>query len=213
MTDAERSRELAWAGRTVVRAGLVIGSGGNLSVRAADGETCLVSRAGAWLDDLDAADLSTVRIGDGVVLAGHPHPSSEVQLHLHAYRTRPDIAAVLHVHPQTSALLTALGQPIRPTTTDHVFYLGRIAVVPFLRPGGEAVARAAAAAVTAPETHCVMLNLHGCVVVAESLELAVKRALNLEEAARTTYSALLLGAELPPAPAELLDWAREAGSA
>lgn len=203
--------DLARAGRTVVRAGLVVGSGGNLSVRQPDGETCLVSRAGAWLDDLADIDLSVVRISDGAVLAGHPHPSSELLLHLHVYRARPDAAAVLHLHPQASVLLTAVGQQVQLSTTDHVYYVGSVARVPFLPPGSEAVARAAVAEMAAQDADCAVLNRHGCVVLADSLELAVKRALNLEEAAQTTYRALLLGAPLPPVPADLLNWAQQAG--
>ena len=40
---------------------------------------------------------------------------------------------------------------------------------------------------------CVVLSHHGCSVVAGSVGMALRRALNLEEAARLTYSALLLG--------------------
>jgi ribulose-5-phosphate 4-epimerase/fuculose-1-phosphate aldolase len=205
--------DLAWAGRTVGRAGLVIGSGGNLSVRRPDGETCLVTRAGAWLDDLADGDLSVVRISDGAVLAGHPAPSSESPLHLHVYRARPDAAAVLHLHPQASVLLTAVGQEIELSTTDHVYYVGAVARVPFLPPGSDAAGRAAVEEMAAHGADCAVLNRHGCVVLADSVELAVKRALNLEEAAQTTYRALLLGAPLPPVPADLLNWARQAGSA
>ena len=46
---------------------------------------------------------------DGGVRGGHPRPSSEVPLHLATYRVRPDVNAVVHLHPQTSVLLDALG--------------------------------------------------------------------------------------------------------
>jgi L-fuculose-phosphate aldolase len=205
--------DLPWAGRAIVRAGLVVGSGGNLSVRRPDSETCLISRAGGWLDDLVEADLSAVRIADGAVVSGHPQPSSEVSLHLHAYRARPATAAVVHVHPQSSVLLTTLGREIQLSTTDHVYYVGTVARVPFLPPGSEAVARAAVEEMTKHDADCAVLDRHGCVVLAENLELAVKRALNLEEAATATYRALLLGTPLPPVPAILREWATKAESA
>jgi L-fuculose-phosphate aldolase len=204
---------LAWAGQVVTRAGLVVGSGGNLSERGPGGAACVITRAGAWLDDLAPADLSVVRISDGAVLAGHPRPSSEVQLHLHAYRAWPDVGAVLHLHPQTSVLLAVLGQPIQLITTDHVCYVGQVAWVPFLPPGSEAVARATAEQMTARGAQCAVLERHGCVVVADDLDLAVRRAVNLEEAAQLTYRAILLGAQVPPVPAQLLEWARRAGPA
>jgi ribulose-5-phosphate 4-epimerase/fuculose-1-phosphate aldolase len=207
------SYDLPWAGRAVVRGGLVVGSGGNLSVRRSDGETCLITRAGGWLDDLADDDVSVVRIADGAVLSGHPQPSSETSLHLHAYRARPATAAVVHLHPQASVLLTALGQEIQLSTTDHVFYVGTVARVPFLPPGSEAVAQAAVEEMAEANADCAVLNRHGCVVLAESLEVAVKRALNLEEAAESTYRALLLGAPPPPVPAGLREWAKKVESA
>ncbi|MDQ4105291.1 MAG: hypothetical protein M3186_16825 [Actinomycetota bacterium] len=42
-----------------------------------------------------------------------------------------------------------------------------------------------------------MLGYHGCSMLADSVELAHKRAVTLEEAARMTFAALLLTAEEP----------------
>lgn len=198
--------QLAGVGRSVVARGLVIGSGGNLSARSPDGDSCWVTGAGTWLDQLDAASFSLVRIADGAVLSGHPEPSTEVLLHLRSYQARPDAAAVIHLHPQLSVLLDALGRRIRLVTTDHAFYVREIGRVPWYRPGTEELAAAAAAAV-AGGCNCVILAHHGCSVLAPDIELAHKRVLNLEEAARATYSALLLtGADgaVPECPPEFL---------
>ncbi|HEX5495504.1 MAG TPA: class II aldolase/adducin family protein, partial [Mycobacteriales bacterium] len=105
---AELVAELVAAGRRLVRHGLVIGSGGNLSARMPGGSSCLVTAAGSWLDELTGEDLSEVALSDGAVLAGNPAPSSEVALHLASYRVRPDVRAVVHVHPQHAVLLSAL---------------------------------------------------------------------------------------------------------
>ena len=91
------------AGRAVVAAGLVVGSGGNLSARLPGAATCWVTRAGSWLDRLTPDDFVEVAIADGaVVTAGRdagrlspdPRPSTEVQLHLATYRVRPDVNAI-----------------------------------------------------------------------------------------------------------------------
>jgi L-fuculose-phosphate aldolase len=125
----------------------------------------------------------------------------EVGLHLATYRVRPDVNAVVHLHPQSVLLLDALGQRIRLVTTDHAYYVGDVARVGFHPPGSAALAEAAADAV-AGGANCVILAHHGCSVLGETVELAHKRARNLEEAARLTYRALLLGrtdiAECPP---------------
>jgi L-fuculose-phosphate aldolase len=133
-------------------------------------------------------------------------PTSEIALHLALYRARPDVNAVIHLHPQTALLLDALGEHIRIVTTDHAFYLRRVSTVPFRLPGSSEVA-ALTAAMAADGTDCLVLSQHGCVVMADSVELAHKRARNLEEAAMLTYRALAAGRleNLRSIPEEFLD--------
>jgi len=194
---------LAEVGAEVVRAGLVVGSGGNLSARRPGDDACWVTGAGTWLDRLDRPSFARVRISDGDTLPSAsssvpamrraaPAPSSEVALHLATYRARPDVTAIIHLHPQMALLLDALGERVRLLTTDHAFYVGRVATVPFFPPGTAELAEAAAVAV-ADGTNCLILSRHGCSVLADSVELAHKRASNLEEAAHLTYRALALG--------------------
>ncbi len=198
--------QLAHAGTEAVRAGLVIGSGGNLSARTSGSDRCWITAAGSWLDRLGAAEFSLISIPGGELLEGHPHPSSEWRLHTETYLRRPDVNAIVHLHPQTSVLLTALGYDIGLITTDHVYYLREIATVSFDAPGSAELARAAAEAV-ADGVNALVLGHHGCSVLADSVELAHKRAVNLEEAARTTYAALLLarGQPVPQVPARFLE--------
>jgi L-fuculose-phosphate aldolase len=124
-------------------------------------------------------------------------------LHLATYRVRPDVTAIVHLHPQTALLLDALGERIRLATTDHTFYLRRIVTTPFRLPGTAELAAVAAAA-AADGANCILLAHHGCSVLAETVELAHKRAMYLEEAARLTYRALAAGVldALPECPPE-----------
>jgi L-fuculose-phosphate aldolase len=204
--------QLVHLGYDVVQAGLVCGSGGNLSARILGEDVCWVTAGGAWLDRLSRATFAPVRIADGSPAAvgtlpsPRIEPTSELALHLALYRARPDVNAVVHLHPQTALLLDALGEDIRITTTDHAFYLRRVATVPFRLPGGTELA-ALTAAMAADGTDCLVLSRHGCVVMADSVELAHKRARNLEEAAMLTYRAMAAGRldDLLDCPSEFLD--------
>ena len=180
-------------GRDAVAAGLVVASGGNLSARLPGADTFWVTAAGTWLDRLSPADFVEVRLDDGVAAGG---ASTEVALHLATYRVRPDVNAVVHLHPQLAILLDSLGEPIRLITTDHAFYLRRIARTPFHPPNTTGLAAVAAEAV-ADGTNCVLLAHHGCSVLGPDLTMAHRRAVNLEEAARLTYRALVLTGGLP----------------
>lgn len=202
--------QLAHVGRDVVRAGLVVGSGGNLSARLPGDDACWVTATGAWLDRLDRDSFARVRISNGSLtgtdVVTSPAPSSEAGLHLATYRVRPDVHAIVHLHPQSVLLLDAVGERIRLVTTDHAFYLRRVGRIPFLAPGTAQLAAAAAAAAE-DGTNCLVLSRHGCSVLADTVELAHKRAVNLEEAARLTYRGLVAGrlADLTECPVEFLD--------
>ena len=196
--------QLITVGRKAVAAGLVIGSGGNLSARLPGSDECVVTCSGSWLDELTAADFSVVAIADGAVRRGHPRPSSEALLHLATYRVRPDVNAIIHLHPQTSVLLDALGHPIRLLTIDHAYYVREVRSTPFLQSGSPELAEAGARA-AADGCNCVILGHHGCSVLGETVEIAHKRAANLEEAARATLTMLQLGDTQTACPPEYLD--------
>jgi len=204
---------LAVVGRKAVAAGLVIGSGGNLSARLPGSDECVVTCSGSWLDELTPEQFSVVGIADGQVRSGHPVPSSEVLLHLATYRVRPDVNAVVHLHPQTSVLLDAMGHRIRLLTLDQAYYVREVRSTPFIQSGTPELAEAGAAAV-ADGCNCVVLGHHGCSAVGATVELAHKRAVNLEEAARATLTMLQLGdttTECPPQYLEVVR-AREAAA-
>ena len=185
---------LTRVGQAVTQAGLVVGSGGNLSGRPPGSDEFWVTAAGTWLD---RPTYVRVRLDGGQTGSGTP--TTELALHVETYRVRPDVNAIVHLHPQVAIMLDVLGERIRLVTTDHAYYVGRIARTPFHPPGTPAVARAAAEAV-ADGTNCVILAHHGCSVLGPDVEMAHRRAANLEEAARLTYRALLLGRDIDECP-------------
>lgn len=221
MTDVleDPRDQLERVGFDVVRAGLAVGSGGNLSARGpVDDDLCWVTASGTWLDRLNRLAFVQVRISDGSVVGstvsgedGSPtsSPTSELALHLATYRVRPDVRAIVHLHPQTVLLLDAIGERVRLVTTDHLYYLRRVVTAPFALPGSTELADTAAALV-ADGTNCIVLSHHGCSVLGETVEAAHKRARYLEEAALLTYRALTLPGrpvlrECPPAFLDLLE--------
>src|SRR3954467_10217265 len=80
--------QLAYAGYDVVQAGLVCGSGGNLSARIPDEDAIWATASGAWLDRLSRSSFVPLRISDGspAVMGNLPPPrtppTSEIALHL-----------------------------------------------------------------------------------------------------------------------------------
>lgn len=194
--------QLIDAGAHAVERGLVLASGGNLSARLAGGGF-VVTGSGTWLDRLSRDDFSVIG-DDGRLAEGSPPPSVEWKLHHHTYAVRPDVHAVVHLHPQHTLLVDMLGRAIRCTTLDHAHYVGRIATVPFRPAGSEEIAVLARDAV-ADGTNVVVLAHHGCSALGDSVPMALRRAMNLEEAAMMTYRLLLAGDTTTDFPAEYRD--------
>lgn len=198
-TDRETlTAQLVDAGRHVVERGLVQASGGNLSVRLPGTDRFLVTGTGTWLDRLSPDDFSELD-ADGTRVGGAERPSVEWRLHQRTYAVRPDVGAIVHLHPQHVLLVDMLGVPLRFTTLDHQYYLGSAGRVPFLPSGSQEVADAAAEA--ARDHDAVVLAHHGCSALGDTVSMALRRALNLEEAAMMTYRLLLAGdrtSDFPP---------------
>lgn len=207
---------LAEVGRSAVARGLALASGGNLSARLpGDARTFAITAAGARLDDLGPEQFCAMTLaGETVTFPGETvpadaaadaaaaadpadapgssaRPSSEWKLHQRIYRARPDVNAVVHLHPQYAVLLDALGHRVRMMTLDHAAYVRSVGTVAYHPNGSDALADEAAAA--ASEHDCLILSHHGCAALGETVEMAHRRALNLEEAATATYRALRLG--------------------
>ena len=182
--------QLAEVGRMAVAGGLALASGGNLSARLPGSGEFVVSGAGTWLDRLTPGDFSVMTL-DGEVVGGAERPSSEWKLHHRTYLARPDVHAVVHLHPQHAVLVDALGHAIRLITLDHAYYVRSVGTVPYFPNGSDELADAAAE--QAREHDCIVLSHHGCSALGADIGMAYRRALNLEEAATATYRCLAVG--------------------
>jgi L-fuculose-phosphate aldolase len=207
-------------GRRVAAAGLVVGSGGNVSARVGPDEV-LITPTGRRLDQLQPSDLVSIGV-DGEPLrpaetgrplrsghAGRPlrsghagRPSSESPMHVAAHRARPDLGFVVHAHPPKANVLAAVGRPIRLLTLDHAYYVRRFEQVPYLPSGSPELGAAVADRLATVDV--VLLTHHGCLVVAADADLAFERVANVEAAAAATFDAILLGDTETVCPPEYL---------
>ncbi|GAA3181878.1 aldolase [Blastococcus jejuensis] len=196
--------QLAEVGRMAVGGGLALASGGNLSARLPGSSEFVVTGAGTWLDRLTPADFTVMsldgEVRGGAVQDGVTRPSSEWKLHQRTYRVRPDVNAVVHLHPQHAVLVDALGHRIRLITLDHAYYVRSVGTVPYFPNGSDELADGAAE--QARDHDCVVLSHHGCSALGADIGMAYRRALNLEEAATATYRCLAVGDTVTEFPAD-----------
>ncbi len=87
---------------------------------------------------------------------------------------------------------------------DHAYYLRNIERCPYYPNGTDELGDTAAEA--ARECNVIILAYHGCSTLGDTVRMAYRRALNLEEAAQNTLDCLQLGNTDLAFPRE--EWAR-----
>lgn len=195
--ESQQRRALAEASRRVREAGLVIAREGNLSLRL-DGRRILVTPTNCDKGRVTPEDLIVVGL-DGAPMAGRGRPSSELGLHLAIYQQRPDAGAVVHAHPPTATGFACAGLGLeRPLLAEVSMDLGPVPLAAYATTGTPAMAEAVRGFIS--KHNAVLLSNHGAVVCAASIEQAVDRMETLEQLARISLTARLLGGEklLPP---------------
>jgi len=181
--EAQLREALVEAGRHFHARGLAIGTAGNLSVRLDDGY--LVTPTNASLGRLDPAGLA--KLDPDFRPVSGDKPTKEVSMHRAFYESRPGTEAVVHLHSTHAAALSfcrylpAL-DPIPVFSPYYVMRVGHLPVLPYFRPGSEAIGEAIRA--LRGRYRAVLLANHGPVNAGASLQDAITSAEELEETAR-----------------------------
>jgi L-fuculose-phosphate aldolase len=168
---------------------LVSGTSGNLSVKLDDGDL-LVTPSASSVGTLKPADL--VRV-DG---SGHPRdpgqrPTSELPLHLAAYRVRREIDCVMHTHPTFCVVWSRRGLFPQDTVGARET-LGPVLWTPFFPNGSQELADVCAQALESG-VDTILMERHGLTTVARTLEVAFDLTDLAEEAARVGYFGVAWG--------------------
>lgn len=150
-----------------------------------DDGTLLVTPSARSIGDLAPADLVALD-ADGAPFDSSAHPTSELPLHLAAYRVRSDIACVVHTHPTMCVVWSKTGAIFPRDTVGASETLRRCTWTPFHPNGSEALARVCAEQF-AQGVDVVMMERHGLSVVSPDLDDAFLQTDLAEEAARIAY--------------------------
>jgi L-fuculose-phosphate aldolase len=204
-------QELILLGQEIVRRGLVLGSGGNLSFR--QGETMYITRSGALLHQLDETDFLPVPLTKPWLRPDvAPRPSTETPMHIAAYHARPQARTIVHCHPVSAIAWAMQERPLPATTPDFTLYLGpEVPVVPYFLPGSQALADAVTAALA--QSPGVLMGNHGVLVCADTVARARLRLFHIDDAANICLRALAAGQLRPLQTAETAEIIAVYGSA
>jgi L-fuculose-phosphate aldolase len=160
--------------REMAAAGLVVGTSGNVSIRA--GDLLAVSPSGVDYAEL-TADLVGVHRLDGTPVQALLRPTSEMPLHLGVYAAT-SAAAIVHTHSVAATALSTLADELPAIHYQVAMFGGPVAVAAYATYGSEELARHVVAALHG-RTACLMAN-HGAVTTGQDLRSALVGSRYLE---------------------------------
>jgi L-fuculose-phosphate aldolase len=165
-------------------------SGGNLSIRDANGDIWItpsrVDKGGLRREDIVCVHR------DGAAEGLHP-PSSEFPFHQAIYEARPDLGAIVHAHPVALVAFSIIGQ-VPDTRLFHQAsrICGKAGFAPYALPGSAALGREIAS-LFQQDFNSVILENHGVAVGGPKMQEAFQRFETFEFTAKTIIKARMLG--------------------
>ena len=200
--------EVASLHAELVRYGLVVWTGGNVSGRVPGADLFVIKPSGVSYDELAPENMILCTL-DGEVVEGTPGsdraPSSDTAAHAYVYRNMPEVGGVVHTHSTYAVAWAARGEEIPCVITAMADeFGGPIPVGPFAIIGDDSIGRGIVETLSGHRSRAVLMRNHGPFTIGSSPKDAVKAAVMVEDVARTVQIARQAG-PLVPIPQESID--------
>ena len=170
---------------------LVAGTGGNLSIRIPDTDTVLITPTGISLGDVEPEENILTRL-DGEILDSPRglKGSKETGFHLAAYRLRPDVGAIAHVHPPYSTAYSNKGNALPLVTVSSRLNLKHVPCIACFLPGSLELRDCVVQGIeNNPEVNSLLMKEHGILTLGRDLKHAFYLADLIEDTAKIAYIA------------------------
>jgi L-ribulose-5-phosphate 4-epimerase len=192
----------------LVRNGLVIWTGGNVSGRVPGADLFVIKPSGVSYDDLAPENMILCDL-DGAVVPGSAgsdrSPSSDTAAHAYVYRNMPEVGGVVHTHSDYATAWAARGEEIPCVITAMADeFGGPIPIGPFAIIGDDSIGRGIVQTLSGHRSRAVLMQNHGPFTIGKDARDAVKAAVMVEDVARTVHIARQ-GGELVPIPQAAID--------
>jgi L-fuculose-phosphate aldolase len=218
-TEQEWREEIVRVCRLLYEKGFVTATDGNVSVRLSANRVLSTpsgfSKGFLTPEQLVVTDMEGKEIPSPEPAGQALQPTSELLMHLEAYRQRPDIGAVIHAHPPICVALSIAGISLAKCLLPEVVVtLGLIPTTEYATPSTVEGARVIRDLIVHHDA--LIIQRHGTLTVGQDPFDAYLKLEKMEYAAYITLILHQLGKEslLPPAEvAKLLRMRREKGLA
>ena len=168
--------------------GLVSWTSGNVSI--SDGKNLYIKPSGILFKDVNYNNIATVNIETGKHTRGLK-PSTDTESHRVIYKNKPEIKCVIHTHSTFATAFAACGKNIPVYLTAMADEFGEeIPCSGYAEIGGKEIGEEVCK--YADPTGIVLLRNHGVFTIGKDAKSAMKKAVMVEDIAKTTYYALKL---------------------
>ena len=187
----------------LVRYGLVVWTGGNVSGRVPGHDLMVIKPSGVSYDELTPESMIVCDL-DGNVLDGDFAPSSDTAAHAYVYRHMPDVGGVVHTHSTYACAWAARGEPVPCVLTAMADeFGGEIPIGPFALIGDDSIGRGIVETLSGHRSAAVLMRSHGVFTIGKDARAAVKAAVMCEDVARSVHLSRQLGEPLPIVEADI----------
>ncbi|MFM9877750.1 MAG: L-ribulose-5-phosphate 4-epimerase [Rhodoglobus sp.] len=198
---ARTREEVAELHGELVRNGLVVWTGGNVSGRVPGANVFVIKPSGVSYDELSPENMIVCDL-DGVVVKDTPgserEPSSDTAAHAYVYRNMDHVGGVVHTHSTYATAWAARGEEIPCVITAMADeFGGPIPVAPFAIIGDDSIGRGIVETLSGHRSRAVLMQNHGPFTIGASARDAVKAAVMVEDVARTVHIARAGGSLIP----------------
>lgn len=185
-------KDLIDACHKVYQNGFVSAFDGNLSLRI-DQNHILITPSARSKGELQENDLMIVDY-DGNKVEGKGKVSTEVLIHLLAYKKRKEVNAVVHCHPTYATAFAAVGEDLsRPVFPEVILTLGKIPLCKYATPSTDELPNSMLPHID--YAWAFLLENHGAVTLGKSIRDAYFKMEKLEHFAKILFAARQIGRE------------------
>ena len=169
---------------------LVRGTSGNVSGRDPETGLVVIKPSGVSFEDLTPESMVVVDL-DGNVVEGDLNPSTDTDTHLYVYQHRADVLGIVHTHSPYASSFAALGKPIPACLTSCGMLGGEVPLGGYAPIGGEDIGQEIIDKIG--RSLAIIMQNHGVFTIGRSAQQATKIAIEVEEIAKITHLAMLMG--------------------
>ena len=192
--------QICEVGRRLWLKGWVASNDGNISMRLGDSYV-LTTPTGVSKGFMSPDMLMKVDM-DGNIRSGYLKPSSEIKIHLEAYRRRDDVRGVVHAHPPVSTGYAVANIPLDfQTLPEIVICLGQVPLAKYATPSTSELSDSISELILCH--NAILLANHGVVTLGADVMDAYYKMESVELFAQISLTAQKLGGARKFTPPEV----------